>query len=103
MATKTNNAIAGQGLSAAIEAPTGIHRSHRFESLDVFRGLTIAAMVLVNDPGTWNAVYWPLEHADELMSEHQTGWYPGARGVNANGGAATQRVCPLLLIIVAVW
>lgn len=35
----------------------------RLESLDVFRGLTIAAMILVNTPGSWEAVYWPLEHA----------------------------------------
>jgi len=35
----------------------------RLMSLDVFRGATIAAMLLVNDPGTWNAVYAPLLHA----------------------------------------
>src|SRR5258706_1601958 len=35
----------------------------RLESLDVFRGLTIAAMILVSTPGTWNAVYTPLDHA----------------------------------------
>jgi predicted acyltransferase len=35
----------------------------RLVSLDAFRGLTIAFMVLVNNPGTWLAVYWPLEHA----------------------------------------
>lgn len=33
-------------------------------SLDVFRGGTIAAMILVNNPGTWTAVYAPLEHAE---------------------------------------
>jgi len=38
-------------------------RQH-FESLDVFRGLTIAAMILVNNPGDWNAVFPPLLHAD---------------------------------------
>ncbi len=31
--------------------------------LDVFRGLTMAGMVLVNNPGTWDAVYAPLRHA----------------------------------------
>jgi len=36
----------------------------RLVSLDVFRGMTIAAMVLVNNPGTWSAVYSPLKHAD---------------------------------------
>jgi predicted acyltransferase len=35
----------------------------RLLSLDVFRGITIAGMVLVNNPGTWSAVYGPLEHA----------------------------------------
>src|SRR5256886_795904 len=35
----------------------------RLRSLDAFRGLTIAAMVLVNNPGTWMAVYAPLKHA----------------------------------------
>jgi len=37
--------------------------SSRFRSLDAFRGLTIAAMILVSTPGTWDAVYWPLDHA----------------------------------------
>ena len=31
--------------------------------LDAFRGLTIAAMVLVNNPGSWDAVHPPLRHA----------------------------------------
>jgi predicted acyltransferase len=35
----------------------------RLDSLDVFRGLTIAAMILVSTPGTWSAVYTPLDHA----------------------------------------
>ncbi len=39
-------------------------RAGRLESLDVFRGATIAAMILVNNPGTWDAVYAPLRHAD---------------------------------------
>lgn len=36
----------------------------RLVSLDVFRGITIAAMVLVNNPGTWSAIYEPLKHAE---------------------------------------
>jgi len=36
----------------------------RLVSLDAFRGLTIAAMVVVNNPGTWSAVYRPLRHAE---------------------------------------
>jgi predicted acyltransferase len=35
----------------------------RLDSLDVFRGLAIAAMILVSTPGTWSAVYTPLDHA----------------------------------------
>lgn len=35
----------------------------RLLSLDAFRGLTMAAMVLVNNPGTWVAVHPPLRHA----------------------------------------
>lgn len=36
----------------------------RLLSLDVFRGLTILAMILVNNPGSWDSMYWPLKHAD---------------------------------------
>ncbi|MEO1496346.1 MAG: DUF5009 domain-containing protein [Planctomycetota bacterium] len=36
----------------------------RLLSLDVMRGLTIVAMILVNNPGSWGALYWPLGHAD---------------------------------------
>jgi len=35
----------------------------RLDSLDVFRGFTVAAMILVSTPGTWTAVYQPLDHA----------------------------------------
>ena len=42
----------------------------RLLSLDVFRGLTVASMLLVNDPGTWSAIYPPLEHAP------WNGWTP---------------------------
>lgn len=38
--------------------------SVRLESLDVFRGATIAAMMLVNNPGTWSSVYPQLRHAE---------------------------------------
>lgn len=36
----------------------------RLVSLDVFRGITIAMMILVNNPGPSGDVYWPLEHAE---------------------------------------
>lgn len=37
---------------------------NRLISLDAFRGMTIAGMVLVNNPGTWSAIYGPLKHAE---------------------------------------
>ena len=37
--------------------------NQRFYSLDVFRGATVCLMILVNNPGTWSAIYTPLEHA----------------------------------------
>jgi len=37
--------------------------SARYLSLDVFRGLTIALMVIVNNPGSWRSIYAPFEHA----------------------------------------
>lgn len=40
-----------------IKAPT------RLLSLDVLRGITIAGMILVNNPGSWSHVYAPLGHA----------------------------------------
>jgi predicted acyltransferase len=35
----------------------------RIDALDGFRGFTVAAMLLVNNPGTWSAIWAPLEHA----------------------------------------
>lgn len=55
----------------------------RMISLDVFRGLTIAAMILVNNPGNGHA-YWPLEHA------RWNGWTP------------TDLIFPFFLFIVGV-
>jgi len=37
--------------------------SSRLLSLDVMRGLTIAGMIMVNNPGSWSYVYAPLGHA----------------------------------------
>ena len=36
----------------------------RLLSLDILRGITIAGMLLVNNPGTWSYLYKPLAHAD---------------------------------------
>lgn len=49
---------------ASASAPaTPVAAPGRLMSLDVFRGVTIAAMMLVNNPGTWSHIYPPLEHA----------------------------------------
>jgi predicted acyltransferase len=42
----------------------------RLVSVDAFRGATVAAMILVNNPGDWGQIYWPLEHAE------WNGWTP---------------------------
>src|SRR5436190_830442 len=55
----------------------------RLVSLDVFRGMTIAGMVLVNNPGG-SPVYWPLDHAE---------W---------NGMTPTDWIFPFFLFIVGV-
>jgi predicted acyltransferase len=38
--------------------------NQRFYSLDVFRGATVALMILVNNPGSWGHIYSPLDHAE---------------------------------------
>ncbi len=47
-----------------------VDKNRRLLSLDVFRGLTILGMILVNNSGNWQKVYWPFGHA----SWH--GWTP---------------------------
>lgn len=56
----------------------------RLAALDVFRGLTIAGMLLVNNPGSWGAIYAPLGHA----AWH--GWTP------------TDLIFPFFLFIVGI-
>ena len=36
----------------------------RLRSLDILRGITVAGMILVNNPGNWRHVFAPLRHAD---------------------------------------
>ncbi|MCX2743222.1 heparan-alpha-glucosaminide N-acetyltransferase domain-containing protein [Mangrovivirga sp. M17] len=40
-----------------------LHTKKRLVSLDVFRGVTIMAMIIVNSPGSWSYMYAPLQHA----------------------------------------
>src|SRR5258706_2443849 len=56
----------------------------RILSLDVFRGITVAAMILVNNPGNWGAVYPPFLHAH---------W---------NGCTPTDLIFPFFLFIVGM-
>ncbi|MGB9773561.1 MAG: acyltransferase family protein [Bacteroidota bacterium] len=59
-------------------------KSTRLVSLDVFRGITIAGMILVNNPGSWGSVYPALEHAE---------W---------NGWTPTDLIYPFFLFIIGV-
>ena len=36
----------------------------RILALDILRGVTIAGMIMVNNPGTWGHIYAPLRHAE---------------------------------------
>ena len=58
--------------------------SRRIASVDALRGLAVAAMLLVNNPGDWGHVYWPLEHAE---------WH---------GFTPTDLIFPFFLFIVGV-
>lgn len=43
--------------------PVGVAARQRVGAVDLLRGLTVAAMIVVNNPGNWNRVYPPLTHA----------------------------------------
>lgn len=47
--------------SRTVPAATG--KPARFRALDVLRGATVALMIVVNNPGSWGALYPPLAHA----------------------------------------
>lgn len=66
------------------ESARHVAEPQRLLSLDVFRGMTIAAMVLVNNPGSWDDVYAPLAHAE---------W---------NGWTIADLIFPFFLFIVGV-
>src|SRR2546423_14422705 len=79
---------AARATSTGYDARTTVAPSkttrERLLSLDVFRGLTVAGMLLVNDPGTWSAIFPPLEHAE---------W---------NGWTPTDLIFPFFLFIVGI-
>ncbi len=50
--------------SHPLDPPAIVSTSERMVSLDVFRGITIAGMIVVNNPGSWSYVYPPLAHAE---------------------------------------
>jgi len=66
------------------DSNAGTGQPTRFTSVDVFRGMTIVAMILVNNPGSWKSTYRPLKHAE------WHGWTP------------TDLVFPFFLFIVGV-
>lgn len=59
---RTSGDYTGRALVTAATLPARATAA-RLISIDVFRGLTMAAMVIVNNPGDWGNVYWPLLHA----------------------------------------
>jgi len=61
-----------------------VQTKQRLLSLDIFRGITVAAMILVNNPGDWGHIYPPLEHSV---------W---------NGCTPTDLIFPFFLFIVGV-
>jgi len=66
------------------ESRTAARTFGRLTSLDAFRGLTVALMILVNNPGDWGNIYSPLKHAE---------W---------DGCTPTDLVFPFFLFIVGV-
>ncbi|WP_083320874.1 acyltransferase family protein [Hymenobacter glacialis] len=80
MNTVTQAAVATTGAQPLVEAS----QPGRLVSLDVFRGITVMAMILVNNPGDWGHIYPPFEHAE---------W---------NGCTPTDLIFPFFLFIVGV-
>ncbi len=60
------------------------YQSNRIMAIDLLRGITVFAMILVNNPGSWSHIYPPLEHAP---------WH---------GWTLTDLVFPFFLLIVGV-
>ena len=69
-------------LSVVVSSCMTLTAPPRILSIDALRGLTVAFMILVNDPGDWSHIYWPLDHAE---------W---------NGFTPTDMVFPMFLFLV---
>jgi predicted acyltransferase len=65
-------ATVSRPLSSSIPAGTIFNKpaSSRLMSLDIFRGLCVAGMIVVDNPGNDTKAYWPIMHAD------WNGWTP---------------------------
>ena len=61
-----------------------IKKSNRILAIDILRGITIAGMILVNNPGSWSHILTPLGHAE---------W---------NGMTPTDLVFPFFMFIMGV-
>ena len=46
----------------------------RLLSLDILRGITVAGMILVNNPGSWGHIYAPLRHEHGMVVRQLT-WF----------------------------
>ena len=79
-------ASVAQRVSAATAAAMAADAAprERLRALDVFRGMTVAGMLLVNNPGTWSDIFPPLRHAE------WHGWTP------------TDLIFPYFLFIVGI-
>jgi predicted acyltransferase len=84
MSRTSHTSTIPQSATALKNQLSGLHTPGRLLSLDVFRGITVAAMILVNNPGDWAAIYPPLRHAE---------WH---------GATPTDLVFPFFLFIVGV-
>lgn len=67
-------------MTSVTSAATGT----RIASLDAFRGITIIMMIFVNNPGSWNHMYAPLQHSE---------W---------NGWTMTDTIFPFFIFIMGV-
>jgi predicted acyltransferase len=82
LTTPATRSVVAAAAAAPLELPRA--KPERLLALDVLRGITIAGMILVNNPGTWDHIFSPLGHAQ---------WH---------GLTPTDLVFPFFLFIVGV-